>query len=321
MPNKNIQQNLRGHSAPSTHTHEGLISCLTFILVHFSRSLPSSLVQLTLDLGMLCSVSVLRLSIGMGCIYRRTRLPWIHPKMSIVRNLFFPATATSSRALDHLVVILLLGMNLSIWWNLQEDRTVADPTVSMAQERRGADPDMILPPMGHVAYIGGLLVPLLILLAFAMGHLLGKHRARSQMTTAPAPNLAWQEGMNTKAHVRTPRDHSNTNIGSTSPGTEETHGDNTEMRQDVHHFGKARIPSDTHAQTIVKELAQISFTDGKNRGRTFEEVWNNDHDNSYKNWLQKRLHDIDIVYPAFVVYAELMESLQRRPSWRVHQNQ
>ena len=59
----------------------------------------------------------------------------------------------------------------------------------------------------------------------------------------------------------------------------------------------------------------------KNRGRTFEEVWNNDHDNSYKNWLQKRLHDIDIVYPAFVVYAELMESLQCRPSWRVHQNQ
>ena len=118
-----------------------------------------------------------------------------------------------------------------------------------------------------------------------------------------------------------PRGHSNTNIGSTSPGTEETHGDNTEMRHDVHHFGKARIPSDTHAQTIVTELAQISFTDGKNRGRTFEEVWNNDHDNSYKNWLQKRLHDIDIVYPAFVVYAELMESLQRRPSWRVHQNQ
>jgi hypothetical protein len=93
------------------------------------------------------------------------------------------------------------------------------------------------------------------------------------------------------------------------------------MRHDVHHFGKARIPSDTHAQTIVKELAQISFTDGKNRGRTFEEVWNNDHDNGYKNWPQKRLHDIDIVYPAFVVYAELMESLQRRPSRRVHQNQ
>jgi hypothetical protein len=34
------------------------------------------------------------------------------------------------------------------------------------------------PDMGHLAYIGGLLVPLLILLAFAMGHLLGKHRAR-----------------------------------------------------------------------------------------------------------------------------------------------
>ena len=96
----------------------------------------------------------------------------------MVRNPFCPATAASSRALDHLVVILLLGMNLNIWWNLQEDRTVADPTVSMAQERRGADTDMILPRMGHLAYIGGLLVPLLILLAFAMGHLLGKHRAR-----------------------------------------------------------------------------------------------------------------------------------------------
>jgi hypothetical protein len=113
-------------------------------------------VQLTLDFGMLCLVSVLRLIVGMGCIYRRARLPWIHPKMSIVRNPFCPATAASSRALDHLVVILLLGMNLNIWWNLQEDRTVADPTVSMAQERRGADPDMILPHMGHLAYIGGL---------------------------------------------------------------------------------------------------------------------------------------------------------------------
>ena len=173
------------------------------------------------------------------------------------------------------------------------------------------------PPGIYWGFVG---VPLLILLAFAMGHLLGKHRARSQMTTAPAPNLAWQEGMNTTAHVRTTRDHANTNIGSTSHGTEETHGDNTEMRHDVHHVGKARIPSDTHAQTIVG-LAQISFTDGKNRGRTFEEVWNNDHDNGYKSWLQKRLHDIDIVYPAFVVYAELMESLQRRPSWRVHQNE
>ena len=107
------------------------------------------------------------------------------------------------------------------------------------------------------------------------------------MTTAPAPNLAWQEGMNTKAHVRTPRDHANTNIGSTSHGTEETHGDNTEMRHDVHHVGKARIPTDTHAQTIVKELAQISFTDGKNRGRTFEEVWNNDHDNSWQPVIQE----------------------------------
>ena len=76
-----------------------------------------------------------------------------------------------------------------------------------------------------------------------------------------------------------------------------------------------------HIRGEPLELAQISFTDGKNRGRTFEEVWNNDHDNGYKNWPQKRLHDIDIVYPAFVVYAELMESLQRRPSWRVHQNQ
>ena len=270
---------------------------MTFILVHFSRSLPSSLVQLTLDLGMLCSVSGLRLSIGMGCIYRRTRLPWTQPKMSMVRNPFCPATAASSRAFDHLVVILLLGMDLNIWWNLQEDRTVTDPTLSMAQERRGADTDMILPPMGHVAYIGGLLVPLLILLAFAMGHLLGKHRARSQMTTAPAPNLAWQEGMNTKAHVSTPRDHSNLNIGSTSPGAEETHGDNTEMRQDVHHFGKARIPSDTHAQTIVKELAQISFTDGKNRGRTFEEVWNNDHDNSWQPVIQETGFIMKLAWP------------------------
>ena len=190
MPNRNIQQNLRGHGAPSTHTHEGLTSCLTFILVHFSQSLPSSLVQLNLDLGMLCLVSVLRLIIGMGCIYRRTRLPWAQPKMSIVRNPFCPATAASSRVLDHLVVILLLGMNLNIWWNLQEDRTVADPTVSMAQERRGADTDMILPRMGHMGHLAYI----------ATWH----HRARSQMITASAANLTWQKGKNTEARENTP---------------------------------------------------------------------------------------------------------------------
>jgi hypothetical protein len=189
----------------------------------------------------------------------------------------------------------------------------------MAQARP-EEPDVILQLMGHVVHIGGLVVPVLILLAFAMGHFLGKHRARSQMITSSAANRAWPEGLSTKAYVGTPRERSNANVGHISPRAEETQSNKTEMRHDVHHFGKARIPSDAHAQTIATELAQISFTDGKHRGRTFEEVWNNDTQNGYKDWLQKRLHDIDIVYPTFVVYAELMESLRRRPSWRVPTN-
>ena len=112
MPKRHIQQNIRGHLAPSTHTHECLIPCLTFIHVHFSQSLPTSLVQLTLDFGMPCLVSVLRLIVGMGCIYRRTRHPWTQPKMSMVRNPFCLATAASSRALDHLVVNFAFGDEL-----------------------------------------------------------------------------------------------------------------------------------------------------------------------------------------------------------------
>ena len=151
---------------------------------------------------------------------------------------------------------------------------------------------------------------MLMLLAFGLGYCMGKQMPEwSAGNSSRQPNAAQIPGDTAN---ETAAEHPDGGVDNGNSGTEEANNMTAEdNHHDIFQFGKLHLPDPTSATGIIMEMSSITFTDGKYRTQTFEEVWSTDRNKSYKRWLQQRLHQIDIGYSAYVVYAELKELTQR----------
>ena len=152
-------------------------------------------------------------------------------------------------------------------------------------------------------------VPIMMMLAFGFGFCIGKH-----VPGWTAENHSRQHNVAQNSRDTTSPNAAEVPDDDIDQGNSEAH-ETRNMTADNHHdilrFGKFQLPDPTTASGILKEMSAITFTDGKYRDQTFAEVWNIDRFKSCKRWLQQRLHQIDIGYSAYVVYAELKELAQR----------
>ena len=226
----------------------------------------------------------------------------------MVQNSIGPASFSRIWEWDHVMVIMLMAINLKLWWDTKQDSAGPRPKTD-TEQKPTSDIDTILALMGRRENFEWLCTPQWIFLAFAIGYVLAKLGSRWQQKstseTNPAPNI------DVDISTENTPDDANTNAYGASSSSGETSTNNAEAGHDARHFGKAATPSPTGTQTIVSELAQFVFKDGKYRGPTFEEVWINDRDTSYKKWLQTRLNQIDIAYSAFVLYSDMRAAVQR----------
>ena len=209
---------------------------------------------------------------------------------------------------DHLLVVLLLAINLNLWWTTKQDSASPRPKTD-AEHKPMKDIETILSIMGRPDNFAWLCIPLWIVLAFASGYLLAKFGFGWPGKPFSETNAGTK--MEVDITCETIPEYADENAHGASSGTGETGTCHPLGNHDVRHFKKATTPSSTGTQTIVSELAQFVFTDGKYRGLTFEEVCIIDHDKSYKKRLQTRLHQFDIAYSAFVLYSDLRAIVQR----------
>ena len=73
------------------------------------------------------------------------------------------------------------------------------------------------------------------------------------------------------------------------------------------HFGKGRLPL-TSAMAVAASMTDMSFTDGKHRGKEFEVVRRQDR--GYVAWLKTHQGDwSDPVYHLYVFYCEMRQYL------------
>ena len=226
----------------------------------------------------------------------------------MVQNVNSSGTLCKSLTWDHLLVVLLVAINLNLWWTTKQGSASPTPNTD-AEHKPLKDIETILKIMGRLDNFAWWCTPLWIVLPFASGYLLAKFGCC--WPGKPFSETTAGTKMEVDITCETIPEDADENAHGASSGTGETGTSHPHGKHDVRHFKKATTPSSTGTQTIVSELAQFVFTDGKYRGLTFEEVCIIDHDKSYKKRLQTRLHQFDIAYSAFVLYSDLRAIVQR----------
>jgi hypothetical protein len=228
----------------------------------------------------------------------------------MLRRMCSSAMALKVVAWDYAMVILLVAINVNLWWTAKKGSAEDWWKTTHSTQAGISDNTIMMAILARDQQIAWVYVPIMMMLAFGFGFCIGKHvPGWTAENHSRQPNFAQNSRDTTSPNAAEVPDDD------IDQGNSEAH-ETRNMTADNHHdnlrFGKcSQLPDPTTASGILKEMSAITFTDGKYRDQTFEEVWNIDRFKSYKRWLQQRLHQIDIGYSAYVVYAELKELAQR----------
>jgi hypothetical protein len=213
-------------------------------------------------------------------------------------------------AWDYVMVILLVAINVNLWWTAKKGSAEDWWKTTHSTQAGISDKTIMMAILARDQQIAWVYVPIMMMLAFGFGFCIGKH-----VPGWTAENHSRQHNSPQYSRDTTSPNAAEVPDDDIDQGNSEAH-ETRNMTADNHHdnlrFGKcSQLPDPTTASGILKEMSAITFTDGKYRGQTFAEVWNIDAFKSSKRCHRQRLHQIDIGYSAYVVYAELKELAQR----------
>ena len=227
----------------------------------------------------------------------------------MLRRMCSSAMALKVAAWGYVMVILLMAINVNLWWTAKKG-SAEDWWKTTHSTQAGISSNTIMMAiLARDQQIAWVYVPIMMMLALGFCFCMGKHvPGWTAENHSRQHNVAQSSRGTTNPNAAEVPDDDIDHGNSEAPETRNMTADNS---HDILRFGKFQLPDPTSASGILKEMSAITFTDGKYRDQTFEEVWNIDRFKSYKRWLQQRLHQIDIGYSAYVVYAELKELAQR----------
>ena len=199
-------------------------------------------------------------------------------------------------------------MNLKLFSQVSSTLEIAGSEQTLSKPP-ASDQDKVVLHMAELEKTMWIYIPILLVLGFAIGFMIGRHGRIWRTFQEKEPDHATQNragnSQNNSANdMGSPDDNSD---------TEETKTENmnTEGSQHELYFGKAKIPVAANPEHIITEMSKMILREGEHKGRTFQQVWSIDRKMGYTKWLKARIASIDIAYIAFVIYADMKDVLQR----------
>jgi len=208
----------------------------------------------------------------------------------------------------NIIEVILLAINLKLF--LQ---------ISSSQENAGSEQTLSKPPASdqykvvrHIAELDKTMwtcISILLVLAFAIGCMIGKHGRTTRNIQNEELDHAPQNRAGRSQSI------SANDLGSpdNNSDTEEidTENMNTEGPHHEIYVGKAKFPVTANPEHIITEMGKMVLLQGEHQGRTFQQVWSIDRKKTYTKWLKNRLDKVDIAYVAFTLYAEMKNILEQ----------
>ena len=189
-------------------------------------------------------------------------------------------------------------MNLKLFskFNSNLETSGLLPTLSRAP---ASDHDKVVLHMAELGKAVWLYNPILLMLAFAMGFMIGGHgRIRRKLQVEELDRATQSRAGNSQNNTANDVGNHDNNRDLEEVKTDNMNAEG--LQRDIR-FGKATLPSIAYPDYIISEMAQMVLREGEHRGRTLEQESDIDSKKKYTKWLHARIDSIDIAYVAFVV--------------------
>jgi hypothetical protein len=244
---------------------------------------------------------------GVAQTHQLCRRYWLG--MSTIQNRNVPPeNKSNSWSWANIMLVILLAINLKQFLH-----------ISSSHDNAGSDKTLAKPPAAnqtmidrHVADLDKgiwMCICILLVVAFAMGCMIGKHGRTTQNIQNKEVDHAPRNGTGSS------QSNSENDVGSPDQNSdaEEIDPDNNNTEGSHHeiYFGKAKFPVTANPEHIITEMGKMVLLQGEHQGRTFHQVWNIDRKKTYTKWLKSRLGKVDIAYVAFTLYAEMKNILEQ----------
>ena len=164
-------------------------------------------------------------------------------------------------------------MNLQLFSKFNGNLETSGPLPTLSKAP-ASDHDKVVLHMAELEKAVWLYIPILLMLAFAMGFMIGRRgRIRRKLQVEELDHASQSRAGNSQNNSANGLANNDNNRDSEE---RETNNMNAEGLQHDIRFGKAALPSTAYPDYIISEMAQMVLREGEQRGRTSEQVWDID---------------------------------------------